>query len=447
MTVLGLESATRFGTEGGVIRGLESWGAAGGGFSPTDIANLVGVWRADVAADFTLAGSNFTEWRPNLGSGTPFTVRSGTPIRDTTPAPEVVLGQSSMALHSPLALTQPFTVAYVLRLDNGWGNPVMEGPADETNVFRHGSNGNFTAECAGSEIGVVMDNTAFHVVTIVFNGASSVIRCDGTEVTGTLGTSNFGAYVYFGSATGGVANGNQEHRGFVAYGKALTLTEREDLEVWLTAELLPAPPSITEVQSVTNHSGSANYTLVLPSNVTVGNYIIVTGATYQDNFLQPTDSRGHTYTQAGTQGNANSVSYVGTWFTKVTSAGPCTITTNVGQGAAAASEFSGLAASAVLHDSDNTTGTGTALTAAATGTLPQANCLIIGHCSSNFPQMLTWTTDATFLLLGEERDNLTYQAFNAQYKITSSTADVTPTWVCSHSEQWVAQRHVFLGAT
>ena len=203
---------------------------------------------------------------------------------------------------------------------------------------------------------------------------------------------------------------------------------------------------IVKVQSVTNHSGSGNYTLTLPSNVTVGNYIIVTGAAYQDHFAQPTDSRGHTYTQAGAEGIANGILFAASWFTKVTSAGPCTVTTSASNGAAAAAEFSGLADSSVLSDSDNVTGTGTTLTAAATGVLPQANCLVIGHCTHGFPtNPLTLTEDPAFLLLGEEEDNLSYQAFNAQYKITSSTASVTPTWTCSHSDNWVTQRHVFLG--
>ena len=87
MTVLGLESATRVGTEGGVIRGLESYVEAGGFTDPTDLPNLVGWWDAADASTFTYSsGVVVSQWADKSGTGHHLVPRAA-PSRTTTQTP------------------------------------------------------------------------------------------------------------------------------------------------------------------------------------------------------------------------------------------------------------------------------------------------------------------------------------------------------------------------
>lgn len=119
-------------------------------------------------------------------------------------APTLVLDQGQLAFEFDgvddalrgiglIQRAQPYTITVVARaLDVAAGAHVVIGGGGTNGrgaIFADGANWRANA---GSSFGLVgaVDVTAYQIVTVVFNGANSVIRVDGSEIAGNVGAEN-----------------------------------------------------------------------------------------------------------------------------------------------------------------------------------------------------------------------------------------------------------------
>ena len=79
---------------------------------------------------------------------------------------------------------------------------------------------------------------AWHYATLLYNGASSDMRFDGSSVTtGDVGSNDFQAIILSWSGTGSNRGWNEEIMQFLIYDKLLTSGEISKIETWAEEQM------------------------------------------------------------------------------------------------------------------------------------------------------------------------------------------------------------------
>lgn len=205
---------------------------------PLPVAGATGRWEADrIRQD---VDTDVTAW-PGVDFG-PILTTGGVGISATAPTlivgtggtPSVQFDGVSDALGVAQATPQPNTVVAVAAVKalTGGITTIVSGGFDGVNIAQVlGVNSSGRARAYD---GASLDLTAagaigtgLHVWLAVYNGASSVIRVDATEATGSAGTNNQGGNLNL--ATYGSGFANVEIKSVIYYPFALDATQRSDI--------------------------------------------------------------------------------------------------------------------------------------------------------------------------------------------------------------------------
>jgi hypothetical protein len=204
--------------------------AAAGPFDPSDLSPEVWVQGDDIVLDTTIE-----KWNDLSGNGNDLT--------STGPGTEPNLLSSYLNGHDcgdfvdntdfsqsagSLGLTQPFTFWMVLEADAAsatanYINSGGAGPFAQLGIYNQGGSDKWYMRAGGSTF-----DTSPHYFVVLYNGASSYMRIDGSEVvSGSAGSNGFGII----SIGQGSIDGNICEAG--ATDDALTGTELTNLESYL----------------------------------------------------------------------------------------------------------------------------------------------------------------------------------------------------------------------
>jgi hypothetical protein len=206
--------------------------------------------------------------------------------------------------------------------------------------------------------------------------------------------------------------------------------------------------------------GSQSTNLAYTSNLTAGSLLVMAEVAFAGSGGNaasgtPTDTRSHTWSGARANYAPINASNAGRiWYVPAASSGTCTVTnTIIGSVGVdqtlAISEWSGAHASPLgaAGEQGDGTGTGTAVATGTTGTLAQADELIVGWVSHTGADT-TIAHDAAdgFATLQENEGGSANMPLNVQYKITSATTAIIPNWTLGASRNWFGQSVTFIAA-
>ena len=248
--------------KGGALSKKDFGVAFGGGatFTPTDIDDLYLWYDATDTDTITRDGSNrVSKWENKEGttgldllqatSGNQplFTASgssgSGNSVIDTASS------RFMQTASAPTAITQPITVVAVTKFP---ANDTVSG----NNSFLFDCNTSSSdrillskpsldaddryAMYSGSDL--VLNQSGFanawHYATLLYNGASSDMRFDGSSVTtGDVGSNDFQAIILSWSGTGSNRGWNEEIMHFLIYDKLLSSDEISKIETWAEEQM------------------------------------------------------------------------------------------------------------------------------------------------------------------------------------------------------------------
>lgn len=216
-------------------------GAAGGGFSPLDIAGLVEWWDASDAATITESSGSVSQWDGKSGNGYDLTQGTGgaqpTTGTRTQNSLNVLDFDNDYLASAGVAVSQPFSVLAVAKYDvtNADGRIFStNGGTDVQGGDASGGYGRFMF--AGSIFAGSAEDTSPHYYTYTFNGASSSIRVDGgVDGSGNAGTSNLNGLGVGARKNAGDLSLNGVIGEILIY-SSLSTTDRDALEAYLAAK-------------------------------------------------------------------------------------------------------------------------------------------------------------------------------------------------------------------
>lgn len=214
--------------------------AAGGPFSPLDIAWHTAFWAEDPAWTNPGDGVAVAQWNDASGNARHATQATGLnqPVYRASEATfnnrPVVQGDASdfMKTAAFTALTQPNTLVVIGSTSATSGNRFFcDGiTSTDRHLFFRSSGGSFNAN-AGASLANGTANTSAHLFVAEFNGASTNFDRDGTRVTGNAGTHSVTGLTLFADNAG-----SNQLTGFLAFvglhNGTLTAGELADLEAW-----------------------------------------------------------------------------------------------------------------------------------------------------------------------------------------------------------------------
>lgn len=197
----------------------------------------------------------------------------------------------------------------------------------------------------------------------------------------------------------------------------------------------------------TMHGAATNLGVLVPAvNPTTGNYLISVSSYFANGgAMTMTDDTGlNTWVKAlDSPSIGGSFNRASIWYTKVASSGPMTLQWNLPSGSYIAGGFleaSGIAASSPFDASGGNSGApetsaphlfgGTSTTAFSTGTLSQADELVITALNSNqlSNEAVTVFTPSGFSSIFSNLDGAIYEYGEGRYKIVSATTSIAPQW-------------------
>lgn len=217
--------------------------AAGGAFTPTDIASLYGGWEADSysgsdgdlvatwpellgAHDATAAGSE----RPTFKTG----IFGSQPAMRYSGAQRMVAGSWS-------SRSQPNTIIYCGKQTTGTEGRFCDftGTGDR-HLFQSYSGNNNIEILAGAVLSGGTYTTTLQIVVAVFNGSSSKIYQAGgaAKNTGNAGTEAAGSFV-IGGSTGASGWYSGDMAAIYFFDDALALTDLNDMGDYLASKYGP----------------------------------------------------------------------------------------------------------------------------------------------------------------------------------------------------------------
>lgn len=216
---------------------------ASGPFSPPDIAGLT-VW---LKADGLSLNNNdpVSTWTDSSGNGHDATQSGGsrpvykTGIKNSKPA---VLFAGGQYMSGSLTLSQPMTVFFVIQhLNTGTDYQFyLDGASNRVAFVRlvTGSDGYDLFAGADAVVSQAQDSN-WHYLSGVVNGASSIVAINGTATTGLdSGSNSLGSTYYLGCF--GPTPGMFYMDGYIAemiiYNSALNTTNRQLVEAYLAAK-------------------------------------------------------------------------------------------------------------------------------------------------------------------------------------------------------------------
>lgn len=206
----------------------------------------------------------------------------------------------------------------------------------------------------------------------------------------------------------------------------------------------PPVPTLGQISRLQNRtlgaaSSASALSVALSSNVSAGSLIIVSVATFNSNAMTVTltDSRGNTYTQAGSYAT-NSNNRTSIWYARNSTAGACTV--SIAPSAAAfisanVSEYSGVRVASPLLSTTTGTGSGSA-PSAGTATITNPGDLIVAVAGQANSNANMWRGHVSFnnlgVVSGASRENA---CFTDQVAASSITANFVgfgaPAWAAS----------------
>jgi hypothetical protein len=108
-------------------------------------------------------------------------------------------------------------------------------------------------------------------------------------------------------------------------------------------------------------------------------------------------------------------------------------------------EFAGAVTSSALDQAPTATSGTSAAPAIASGTLSQADEVIVA-IASHTGSDTTWAPDGTYTQISENEDNDTGQTYSSQFKIVATVASDTADWTLGASRTWFATLATFKAA-
>jgi hypothetical protein len=187
--------------------------------------------------------------------------------------------------------------------------------------------------------------------------------------------------------------------------------------------------SIASVQKASNITSSAqNLAVTLPSNVTVGDLIVVSVSGWPNlpASTAVTDSQGNTYSIAGTV-LVSQGAYSAIYYAKNVKAGATSVTVRTvksgGQISMAVAEFSGIDTVSPLDKTSGTVGSGNA-PSSGTMTPSAAGELVIGSGTHNGNTVTSAGSGFTMLAIPTEDSN-THQPLAMEYQVLSTSLQTT----------------------
>ena len=234
-------------------------GGNGNGFSPTDIDDLY-VWFDSTDSDtITESGNRVSKWSNKQGVTDRDLVQataddkplydssgssaSGNAVIDTTDDRYM---ETSSAL---TAITQPTSIVAVAKFPpNGVGiaQYLFDGHSSASDRFifsknTQDSNDRYTmyAGYDFTESGVTGVANSWNYVTLLYNGASSAMRINGSEInTGNVGSDDLAPIILAARGTGTpIYFWNNEIMHFLIYDKLLSSDDIENLETWAETQM------------------------------------------------------------------------------------------------------------------------------------------------------------------------------------------------------------------
>lgn len=222
--------------------------AASTAFDPRQIAGL-GLWldAADTST-VTLNAGNVSEWRDKSGEGRHASQsNSGNrPSLTTMNSLDSLLfdGSSDSLLTESFALAQPLTIFAVSQHgggDDGTGFLFDGGGGERTAIYR-ASAGNWRFYAGSESADIAASDAAPSITCAVFNGASSLFRLNGTQVSSNnTGSQGVDDGLVIGSADGSVACWPGKISEIIVYSGAKTTGEIEQTEAYLSAKWIGTP--------------------------------------------------------------------------------------------------------------------------------------------------------------------------------------------------------------
>jgi hypothetical protein len=226
---------------------------------------------------------------------------------------------------------------------------------------------------------------------------------------------------------------------------------------WLAGQVDPIPIhcSIALVQStgkVTENGGDGVLSATFGSTPSAGNFIGVCSWAYSGSALPGygtgscTDNKSNSYSRAvhSEQTGAGSDRFGSAIYAALNISSSATFTVTMDLAATSAHlhiacmEFSGLAASAALDKTATSTATGSSPTSGNSGTLAQADELVlVVACLGTGDSTTSISAEAGYTQLAEEPNDVASQAGEADYKIVSATTAEECTWTVASSASFV----------
>jgi hypothetical protein len=205
--------------------------------------------------------------------------------------------------------------------------------------------------------------------------------------------------------------------------------------------------SIKSVQKASNITSSAqNLAVTLPSNVTVGDLIVVSVSGWPNlpASTAVTDSQGNTYSIAGTV-LVSQGAYSAIYYAKNVKAGATSVTVRTvrsgGQISMAVAEFSGIDPVSSLDKTAGTVGSGNT-PSSGTMTPSQAGELVIGSGTHNGNTVTSAGSGFTMLAIPTEDSN-THQPLAMEYQVLSGSQQTTAVFNLSTGYTWTQNGALF----
>lgn len=193
-------------------------------------------------------GAALVSWPDESGNGRNLTVITGTPTYYSSTTAKLIHGHpvvyfngdGSAEQTGTLTLSQPFTIFVIMRMDTSNAMAPWGQGSGTIDFFSSGGVGAQLRLFAGATLAGGAADTAVHVITSQVNGASSLVREDGTVIMGpgTAGTNTITTPFLVGAAaTGtGVLNFQGPIGELLFYPSALTTSQMASVEAYLAAK-------------------------------------------------------------------------------------------------------------------------------------------------------------------------------------------------------------------
>jgi hypothetical protein len=228
------------------------------------VAGYVAWW--DAQAITASDASAVTSWSDSSAGGHNLTSHLGTPTYYKTTTAKLINGHPVvyfngdgwLATGSAFSQAQPYTIFFQARLESLTGfRSLMGVTADNVLVYTTAGPGRWNVFAAGGSGATIQGGTPdtnIHAYTVQFNGASCLMRVDGTQiVSGNAGTNPLAGNFVLGnekdSGTGSSLLGPIGEA--IVYPSALNTTDMGTVESYLAARWATAPTVVTGTAAVT----------------------------------------------------------------------------------------------------------------------------------------------------------------------------------------------------